>query len=387
MIPMNEVLGLVNGKIIYEDLILKDKVLVFNEKIINILDTEELKEYENIELIDVKGNHISPGFIDIHIHGAGGSDTMDGTIESIENISSTIAKTGVTSFLPTTMTADKESIHRVFKTIRLALQKKMMGARVLGANMEGPFVNEKYRGAQNPKYITKPDYSYIRDYTDVVRIITLAPEIDDEYMFMNKMREHSDIVLSIGHSNATYEQTVESVKRGIKHATHIFNAMTPLHHREPGVVGAIFRTDITCELIADKIHVHPAIFQLLTDIKGKDNIVLITDSMRAGCMKEGIYELGGQKVIVKDGSARLENNTLAGSILTLNKAVKNILENTTLNIQDAVKLASLNPARVMGIDDRKGSIKIRKDADITVFDEDMNVYLTVVEGNIVYNNL
>ncbi len=384
---MSKPLGLVNGKIILEDKIIDDKVLVFNKKIIDILDLDTAKKDDNIQFIDVKGKYISPGFIDIHIHGAGGSDVMDGTIESIQNISSTIAKTGVTGFLPTTMTMDRESIYKALDTIRQALNKEMDGAKVLGTHLEGPFINEKYKGAQNSKYILKPNYDFIKDYTDIIKIITLAPEMDEGYSFIDKIKKHHDIVLSIGHSNANYEEAMKAIAHGISHATHIFNAMTPMHHREPGIVGAIFRSNITSELIADKIHVHPAIFQLLMDIKGLGKLILITDSMRAGCIKDGMYELGGQKVIVKDGSARLENDTLAGSVLTLNRAVKNIIEHTNTKLQEVIRLATLNPAKVIGIDDIKGSISIGKDADITVFDRNFDVHLTIVEGNIVYNIL
>lgn len=384
---MEKIYGLINGKIICEDSIVENKVLIFEKKIIDILDSEELEKYKDIELINVHGKFISPGFIDIHIHGAGGSDIMDGTIESIINISNTIARTGVTGFLATTMTMDRDSIYRALDTVRQAIELDMPGAKVLGAHMEGPFINEKYKGAQNAKYILKPNFEFIENYLDIIKIITLAPEMDEGYAFIEKMKDHSNIVLSIGHSNATYDEAKEAIESGIRHATHLFNAMTPMHHRDPGIVGAVLKSNITCELIADKIHVHPAIFQLLIDIKGIENLVLITDSMRAGCMKEGIYELGGQKVIVKNGSARLENNTLAGSILTLNRAVKNLLENTNIKLHEVIKLVSLNPARVIGIDNSKGSLKFGKDADITVFDEDLNIYLTVVEGKVVFNKL
>ncbi|WP_427337938.1 N-acetylglucosamine-6-phosphate deacetylase [Caloranaerobacter sp. DY30410] len=382
---MKKIYGLINGKIIQEDSIVENKVLIFNKKIIDILDLQEIHRYKNIELIDVKGNFISPGFIDIHIHGAGGSDVMDGTIESIINISSTIAKTGVTSFLPTTMTMDRDTIYRALSTVRQAIYLDIQGAKVLGVHMEGPFINEKYKGAQNAKHILKPDFEFVEEYLNIIKIITLAPEMDEEYKFLRKIKDYSNITLSIGHSNATYDEAKKAIKSGIKHATHLFNAMTPMHHRDPGIVGAVLRSDITCELIADKIHVHPAIFQLLIDIKGIKNLVLITDSMRAGCMKDGIYELGGQKVIVKNRSARLEDNTLAGSVLTLNKAVKNILENTSIKLHEAIRLVTLNPARVIGIDKNKGSLNIGKDADITIFDQDLNIYFTVVEGNVVFN--
>ncbi|RKD21583.1 N-acetylglucosamine-6-phosphate deacetylase [Caminicella sporogenes DSM 14501] len=382
---MNTVYGLTNGKIILGENVLEDKVLIFKDKILKIADKEDLIEYESIHLIDVNGNYISPGFIDIHIHGAGGSDTMDGTLNSIENISRTLVKTGVTSFLATTMTMSKKVIYGVLDTVRKAVNTDFKGAKVLGAHLEGPFISEKYKGAQNAKYIVRPGYDFVKGYTDIIKIITLAPEMDIEFKFIKKIKETGEnIVLSVGHSNATYEECINSIKEGISHGTHIFNAMSPMHHRMPGVVGAVLNSDVTCEIIADKIHVHPAIFQLLLKTKGIDKIILITDSMRAGAMKEGIYELGGQKVIVKDGQARLENNTLAGSVLTMNSAVKNFMEHTDINIQNVIKLATINPARVIGIDDKKGSLHEGKDADIVVFDKNFDIYLTVVEGNILY---
>jgi len=265
------------------------------------------------------------------------------------------------------------------------MRLNMLGAKVFGAHMEGPFINEKYKGAQNAKYIIKPDFRFIENHMDIIKIITLAPEMDLGYEFLSKVQAYHNITLSIGHSNATYEEAVEAIRIGIRHVTHLFNAMTPMLHRAPGVVGAALRSNITCELIADKIHVHPAIFQILIDVIGIENLVLITDSIRAGCMKEGLYELGGQKVIVKDGSARLENNILAGSVLTLNVAVKNILENTNINMCEAIKLVTQNPAKVIGVKENKGTLSIGKDADITVFDQNINIFLTVVEGKVVYD--
>lgn len=386
MVAVHKTYGLINGRIIQEDAILKDKILIFKDKVLGMVDIEEMKKYPNVQWIDVEGMYISPGFIDIHIHGFGGCDTMDGTLDAIKTISNTVAETGVTGFLPTTMTMDKDRIYKAFDAVRQAMGTKMPGAKVLGCHMEGPFISEKYKGAQNPQYVIKPDYDLVKVYMDVIKIITIAPERDKGYSFISKMHQHEDVVLSIGHSSGTYEESMEAIQKGIRHVTHLFNAMTPMHHREPGVVGTALRSRVTCELIADKLHVHPAIFQLLVDVKGKEHLVLVTDSTRAGGMGDGVYDLGGQKVIVKDDFAKLANGTLAGSVLTLNKAVKNIFENTNLAIYEAVKLASLNPAKVIKIDDRKGSLKIGKDADITVFNKDFHIYLTVVEGNIVFNN-
>lgn len=382
--------AIINGKIITEDNVLYEKVILFNKKIQQIISKSEFNDLtkhnpiEEIDLIDAKGSYISPGFIDVHIHGSGGSDTMDGTIDALTTISKVISSNGVTSFLPTTMTMDKEKIYKALDTIEQCMKLDLGGATILGAHMEGPFISKKYKGAQNPDYIIKPDYSFIENYIDVIKILTIAPENDDNFSFISKVKENTKITLSIGHSDSTYEEAMAAIKKGVTHATHIFNVMTPLNHRNPGIIGAIFNSDICCELIADSIHVHPSIFKIVSNIKRKDKIILITDSMRAGCLKDGISELGGQKVIVENNSARLEDGTLAGSILKLNKAVKNFMDNTNIPIYEAVAMASLNPAKNIGMDNTKGSLKIGKDADITIFDENFEIQYTIVNGKTVF---
>jgi N-acetylglucosamine-6-phosphate deacetylase len=310
---------------------------------------------------------------------------MDGEISALKTISETIAQNGVTGFLPTTMTMSKEKIYEALDTIKLAKKENINGAKILGAHMEGPFICEKYKGAQQKDYIIKPDFEFIKDYVDLIKIITMAPEEDHEFKFIKEVKKDTDIVLSMGHTNSDFETAMEAVRYGISHATHTFNAMTPFGHRKLGVVGAVLRSNVTFEIIADTIHLHPDIFQIMLNAKGKDKMILITDSMRAGCMKDGDWELGGQKVIVKNNSARLEDGTLAGSILTLNKAVFNIIKYTNLKIYEAVALASLNPARLIDLDKTKGSIKIGKDADLVMFDEDLDVSLTISEGKIIYS--
>ncbi|EJP6471064.1 N-acetylglucosamine-6-phosphate deacetylase [Clostridium botulinum] len=376
--------AIVNGKIIVENKILEDKVLLFEEKIVSILDKQNVNLNEDVEIIDAKELYVSPGFIDVHIHGSGAKDIMDGDLEAIKVISSTIAKRGVTSFLSTTMTMDKKDIYKALDVIKQAMGMKFCGAKVLGAHLEGPFINPKYKGAQKEDFIQNPSFDFINGYEDVIKIITLAPEMDENFKFLKDIKENTNIVLSIGHSDATYEQAIESIDNGINRATHTFNAMTPLHHRKPGIVGAIMNTDIYCELIADNIHVHKGAINALTKIKGKDKIILITDSMRAGCMKNGIWELGGQKVIVKNGSARLEDNTLAGSILTLDNAVKNMKNNIEASLCEVISMVTINPAKDINIYDKKGSLEKGKDADIVIFDKDINISMTIAEGDIVY---
>lgn len=382
--------AIVNGKIITPDNVLFNKVVIFDEEIKDIIDENQFKEqinfgkFENIEIIDAQENYVSPGFIDIHIHGSAGHDTMDGEIENIKGISEVIAKNGVTGFLPTTMTMSRENIYKALDNIKCCMNLNFQGAKILGTHLEGPFISEKYKGAQKKDYIITPDYNFIEGFKDIIKIITLAPEEDKNFNFIRQVKENTNIILSIGHTNATYEEAMEAIKKGVSSATHTFNGMTPFNHRNPGVVGAIFNSDIYCEIIADTIHIHPEIFQTLGKIKGKDRLILITDSMRAGCLKDGISELGGQKVIVKNNTARLEDGTLAGSVLTLNKAVKNYMENTDFKIYEVVNMASLNPAKSLGIDSKTGSIQVGKDADIIIFDNDFNIKQTVINGETIF---
>jgi len=375
------------GKIILENEVLVGKVLVFNDKIVDILDEVNFAKKSpthEMKIIDAHGKYVSPGFIDIHIHGSGGKDTMDGELSDLRIISETIAKSGVTGFLPTTMTMEKAKIYKALDSVKLAMQENFKGAKILGAHMEGPFISPKYKGAQDKDYILRPDFKFIRNYIDSIKMITMAPEEDYQFEFIKSVKNNSDIVLSMGHTNANYETALEAVRFGISNASHIFNAMRPFHHRDPGVVGAVLKSNISFELIADTLHIHPAVFQILLNAKGKDKMILTTDSMRAGFMEAGNWELGGQEVVVDNNSARLTDGILAGSILTLNKAVFNILTYTDLQIYEAVALASLNPARLINMDKSKGSIKIGKDADLIIFDEELKVDLSISGGRIIY---
>ena len=375
--------AIINGKLVTPKGILRNKVLVFNERIKEFRDNVPT----NCHVIDAKGMYVTPGLIDVHVHGSCGADTMDQTVEAIKLISQGIAKNGVTSFLPTTMTMSREDIYGALDIVRECMNQTLNGAKVLGAHLEGPFINAIYKGAQPERYIIKPSYDFIKEYTDVIKLVTYAPEMDDNYSFTKEVKEKTDITLSIGHTNATYNQAKQAFACGCSHVTHLFNAMTPLNHREPGVVGAALTSDVFTELIADTIHVNQELFQFILDNKGKDKMILITDSMRAGCMKDGKYDLGGQEVIVKDGAARLSSGTLAGSVLTLNKAIYNFFQNTDATFDEVIHMGTLNPATSIGVSDFKGSLEIEKDADIAIFDEEMNCYLSIVEGREVYNKL
>ncbi|MCR3760446.1 N-acetylglucosamine-6-phosphate deacetylase [Clostridium felsineum] len=382
--------AIINGKIITPSNVLENKIVLFNETIEEIIDKKDFmknfnyQKNSNIQIIDAKENYVSPGFIDVHIHGSGGYDTMDAEIKALTGISEVIVKNGVTSFLPTTMTMSKEKIYKALDNVKQCMKLKHKGSRILGAHLEGPFINEKYKGAQKEDYIIKPEYNFIEKYKDIINVITLAPEKDFNLSFVKEIKAKTDINLSIGHSDATYEEAIDAINAGLDSATHLFNAMSPLHHRKPGIISAVFNSDIYCELIADTIHINPAIYQILVRIKGLDKLILITDSMRAGCLKDGVSELGGQKVIVQNNSARLEDGTLAGSILTLNRAVRNFKEHTDIKIYEAVNMASLNPAKYLKIDDKTGSIEIGKTADITIFDDAFDIKRTIINGQTAY---
>lgn len=375
--------AIINGKIVTENKVIEDKILLFNDKIIGFCDHVD----ENVEIIDAKGLYVSPGLVDIHVHGSCNCDVMDKSLQSIKTIGNGIKENGVTSFLPTTMSMSKEDIYGALDTIRESMNIKYDGAQIIGAHLEGPFINSRYKGAQSNKFIQVPNFPFIKDYVDVIKIISYAPEVDENLNFTKDVKDKTDITLSIAHTNATYEEAKLAIKFGASNITHLFNAMTPLNHREMGVVGAALTSDVYCEIICDNIHVNPELFQFVLNNKGKDKVILITDCMRAGCMPDGKYDLGGQDVFVKDGAARLGAGNLAGSILNLNKAVYNFMKNTNLPINEAINLASLNPAKSINMHNTKGSLEIDKDADIALFDEEMNCYMSISKGEIIFNNL
>lgn len=370
-----------NCNIIYLDRIEKGSVLVENGKIKEINPSNV--SYENV--INAEGLYLSPGFIDVHIHGAGGHDTMDGTFEAINEISKVIVKHGTTSFTPTTMTVAIEDIRKSMEVIKEAKINGTDGAIVLGAHLEGPFISPKAIGAQNPNYLIAPTIenynAMVGDAEDAVVSITIAPEVPGAKGLIKELSQRG-IVCSIGHTKATYEEAMEGIKCGCCHSTHLFNAMTPFAHREPGVVGAIFDSDITTETISDGIHVSYPSLRIAYKQKTSDKVLLVTDAMMACAMPDGMYALGGQDVVVKDGAARLLSGSLAGSILTLDKAVKNVYKNVGLPLYEAVKMATYNAARHCKVEDRKGLIKEGYDADLLLFDEDVNIKTVIVNGKI-----
>ena len=382
MIGMKAICG---GKLVLHDRIAEGMAVLFDEKIIGIVPMSEVPA--QAERIDVSGAWVTPGLFDVHIHGSGGCDTMDGTVEALHTIASTVAKNGVTRFLATSVTLPLDRTAQVFDMVRTVVGRSGEGwdaAVIEGINMEGPFIHPAYKGAHEENYIADFDFDFMKRYSDVIRIVTVAPDKEGGMEFIRKVTTETPITASIGHTAATYEQAMEAIANGATQVTHLYNAMTPMHHRKPGVVTAALRSDVYTEMICDTIHVHPAMFQFVMDYKGKDRFVLITDCMRAGGMPQGEYTLGELKVVVNENSARLTDGTLAGSILTLNKAIANVHANTNKPLWEIVNAATLNPARAMGMQDRIGSIRTGCNADFAVFDEEFNTQMTIVDGRVVY---
>jgi N-acetylglucosamine-6-phosphate deacetylase len=368
--------------IITETQVLKGYVLGVGDKF-TLLEPEERFDAEDAQVIDAKGLMIAPGLIDVHIHGSGGRDTMEGTLDALSTISGTIVKNGVTLFLATTMTMEREMVEASLTQIREAVKRRMPGAQLFGAHMEGPFISPKFKGAQAAENIRLPSWEWIEPFKDVIKIVTLAPEQPGAKELASRLKEHN-IIASMGHTAATYDEAMEGIKAGISHTTHLFNAMSGVHHRNPGTVVAALASDVYCELIADTIHVHPGLFEMVRKAKGADRITLITDCMEAGGMPDGNYTLGGQPVIVNGNEARLTDGTLAGSVLRLNRALYNFYKNTDCELHEVFNMASVNPARELGIDDRKGSIKVGKDADFVLMDQEFNVKATYIRGVCMY---
>ncbi len=365
--------AIINGKIIENHKIYTSMALVFDTNIAEITDciTDSIDE-----LIDAKGQYISAGFIDCHIHGYGGHDTMSGNITPIAD---KIIENGVTSFLPTTMTMSQADIYNALDKIKSAKNNKN-GARILGCHLEGPFIDIKKKGAQDPAFIRKPDFDFIKDYADIIKTVTYAPEYDTNFNFLSQLVKHN-ISASVGHTSADYQTARGAFNHGANCVTHFFNAMPPLHHRDPAVIGAAFENqNVFIELIADTIHVHPALFSMLYTLK-TDKLCLITDCIEAGGLENGSYSLGGQPVTVLDGRATLEDGTLAGSVLKMNKAVYNFMKSTGLNIEYVIPLATINPAKRLGLDSQLGSLHPGKKADIIIFDSLLNIKSVFRSGN------
>ncbi len=329
------------------------------------------------------------GFIDEHVHGAGGFDAMDGTKEALSTIASCLAKEGTTAFLATTMTQSPENISKAMGAVKEYVERNPAdGARVLGIHLEGPFISTKHIGAQPLEYVAKPSIEVFDDYNyksgNSIKLVSLAPEVEGSDELIAHLADVG-VVASAGHTDAGYKDMEKAVKSGLSNVTHTYNAQKPIHHREIGTVGSAMLIDeLNCEAICDLIHLSAPAIKLLIKNKPHDKVTLITDSMRAKHLKDGLSELGGQTVIVKNGEARLENGTLAGSILKMNDAIKNIVLSCDVPFTDAIDFATINPAKNLKVDKDMGTIEVGKLANFAVLTEEFRVALTIREGNIIY---
>lgn len=367
-------------------------IKINGKEIIEVGSAVELKEDPGYKVVELPSDyHAVPGFIDVHIHGAAGADTMDATKEALDTMATALPKEGTTSFLATTITQEADQIEKALENAAnyIMNQPSEGKAEVLGVHLEGPFVNPKMAGAQPKQHIIEPDLPLFKKWQEMaggnIKQVTIASEQPGGLEMVRYLRENS-VIASLGHTDATYEQVDQAIEAGANQVTHLYNQMRGLHHREPGVVGAAFlRDELKAELIVDGVHSRPETVKLAYQQKGSEGLILITDAMRAKCLKNGQYDLGGQEVTVKDGKAVLADGTLAGSILKLGHGVKNIVTFAGCSLAEAVEMASVNPAKQLNMYDKKGSITPGKDADIVILDPDLEVTMTYCRGALAFN--
>ena len=392
-------------KIVLPDSVVPGNVLIENGVIAAVNETSDVDasfppewEMKKPDIVDGGGDYLSPGFIDIHNHGRLGCDVMDGKSTSMDTIAKCHAGHGVTSFLAGTSSIPweksleairfiagycKEETERAASSAGEGVPCK--GARCLGIYSEGNFFSMEKRGAHNPKYLKtaleKEDLDALLEAAgEALKVVALSPELPGAEEWIKALKSRG-VVVSAAHSNATYDETMAGIKLGVTLSTHTFNGMRGLTHQDPGILGAVLDDSrVCCELIADGIHLKPVILSLVHKLKGPDRVILISDSVIAGGLPDGCYEKGGYTVFVKDGVIRLENGTLSGSSLSLDKAVYNMVSLAGVSLPHAVRAASLNPARVLGLDGTKGSIEPGKDADLVLFDENIQIRKVFLSG-------
>jgi N-acetylglucosamine-6-phosphate deacetylase len=343
--------------------------------------------------LDLRNLIVAPGFIDIHVHGGhgitfGSTETLE---KDLKEYSSWVVQNGVTGFLLSITAPSPDELAALIRAYVPLFEKRAAGAEPLGIHLEGPFMNIERKGAQNPAWIRDPDIAEADRYLEAgqgwIRQMTMAPELPNAEEVAARFRS-AGVVLAVGHSTADYDIAVRALAGNWKHITHTFNAQTGLHHRDPGIVGAVLGSEqITAELIADTIHVHPGAMKVLIRCLGSDRVVLVTDAMAGAGLPDGEYELLGFTVTVHEGKATQADGTIAGSAAVMNECVRNVHQQVKIPLEQAIKMASLNPARVIGLSNRLGSLVVGNDASITVVDEQVNVHLTMVNGEIVYNAL
>jgi len=377
-----------NVNLILPDQVLTDGWLIIESGKIANFGTVSLPaaEGDSAAIIDGQGQYVLAGFIDIHVHGGASYDFMDAGAEELDGITSFHMKHGTTAMLATTVTGSQEQLSAVLKSVASYRQQASMPyTQLVGVHLEGPFVNPKWKGAQNEAYMVEPQPTWLEQwqvqYPGLIKMQTLAPEINGAYDYIELLSKHG-IVAACGHTDSTFDQISGAVKHGLRHAVHTYNAMKGLHHREPGTLGAVMLHDeITAELIADGIHVHAAAAKILHKMKGSDRLVLVTDAMSAAGMSDGDYELGGLPVVVEQGVARLkQDGSLAGSTLTMIEGYRFLVEQVGVSLSEASRIASLNPATVLGLQEQYGSIAVGKRADLLLMDENFKLSQVFISG-------
>ena len=382
-----------NGRVIIPKEILTGATVVIENGLIAQIAPNDVDVKES-EVIDATGLYVSPGFIDIHVHGGNGSDTMDGTVEDILNITNFHSCGGTTSMLPTTASDSLERLIGAIEAARIAKSKQGVGARILGLHLEGPYFNLSKKGCHLERFVRNPEpeeYHKLLEHDDMICSMTLAPEIPGAMQLIKELIEHG-IVASCGHSEANYTQMVEAVSQGAKHTTHLYCAMSSIIRegakRQGGVVeSALLMDELTTEVIADGKHLPPELIKLAIKCKTPDGVALVTDAMRGAGMPDGIYTFGakdGTKAIVKDGEAKMPDGSgYASSVVRMNDMIKVMRDIVGVPLEDAVKMASITPARILGVEDKFGSIEVGKQGDIVLLDEKLDVKKTIVGGKMV----
>ncbi len=364
---------------------LPNHALVIEEGRISAIESGGPAVAQEDQVIDASAMFVTPGFIDIHVHGALGNDTMDASLESIHGMARCFAQHGVTSYLPTTLSASEEDILRAVELLADCPQTPD-GAQHMGVHIEGPYLNPQHGGAHPTEQLRNPNPGEYRSWLDTgaVRLVTLAPEQAGALDFID-LAVPMGVEFAIGHSGASYLQVVEAADHGLRQATHAFNGMLGLHHRRPGTVGGVLADDrIYAQIIPDGIHLHPAIVKLLIRAKGTSRTILVTDAISPAGLEDGEYQLSGIEITMLDGISRTATGALAGSTLTMDAAVRNTMQFAGVSLAETVTMATSVPAEAMGWSDRKGVLTPGADADITILDEQLSVMMTMVAGNIVH---
>lgn len=350
-----------------------------------IVGEDSIEKFIENSVIDGSGLYAIPGLTDIHFHGCVGYDFCDASIEAIAAITKYEAENGITTICPATMSLPEDKLKKIVECA--STYNKEEGAILCGINMEGPYLSPKKKGAQKEEYLCKPNYEMVEELNkaskNLIKIINIAPEMEGAMEFIEAFQEK--YVVSIAHTTADYRTALKAFQRGAKQVTHLFNAMPPLHHREPGVIGAAFDTPhCMVELICDGIHIHPSVVRATIAMFGEDRIIFISDSMRAAGLGDGIYTLGGQDVKVTEKTATLvREGAIAGSVMNLMDCVKTAVLKMGVPLETAVKAAAVNPAKAIGIFDLYGSISIGKIANIVLVDKDLNVVKVILKGKII----